>query len=350
VPGDPQIHVAGQLREQAQWCAELGSPLYADLLGRAAADVEAGGPCWEVLSTHVRPGRGDAVALRFMAAAHRLVLTGRAPALARQYPSAGGTPDANAWPEFLAAVAAHRAAMRTFTGLPCQTNEVGRSAPLMFGYLALAARSGLPLRVLEVGASAGLNLRFDRFRYGSAEASWGDPASPVDLTGLWRETPAHLDAPLVVAERRGCDRRPLDVADPDTALALRSSVWADQPARVARLAGALALAARVPAVVDEMPLTDWVPQRLAEARPGLCTVVAHSIVIEYLPDEPRRAFVEALAAHGRRATREAPLGWLRLEAIAGARHHGVTLTTWPGGEETTLALSGAHGNDVVRCR
>ncbi len=346
--GDRRRHVAGQLRDQAVSCEEMGSPLYTALLKQAAADVEGGGPCWDVLSSHVAPGRGDAVALRFMAAVHRLVLTGRAPRLAAQYPSAGGSPDEGAWGEFRATVAGHVQELRTLTALPCQTNEVGRAAPLMFGFLAISAEWRLPQRVLEVGASAGLNLRFDHFRYGTQAATWGDPASPVDLIGLWRDAPPDLEAPLAVAERRGCERRPLDPADPETGLSLRASVWADQTARLARLAGALELARRVPALVDGGSLADWVPAQLARPRPGLATVVYHSVVIEYLSAAVRRAFESALAEAGSRATREAPLAWLRLEPVSRVRGHGVTLTAWPGGRERVLALSGAHGAGVVR--
>jgi hypothetical protein len=43
-----------------------------------------------------------------------------------------------------------------------QTNEVGRSAPLLAGLFDLVAACGLRrIRLLEVGASAGLNLLLD---------------------------------------------------------------------------------------------------------------------------------------------------------------------------------------------
>ena len=54
-------------------------------------------------------------------------------------------------------VAAHRAELAAHLEEGVQTNEVGRSATLLGGYLEVA-RHGLPLRVLELGASAGLNL------------------------------------------------------------------------------------------------------------------------------------------------------------------------------------------------
>ena len=64
---------------------------------------------------------------------------------------------------------------------PVQTNEVGRCAALVGGFLTVAARTGLPLRLCEVGTSAGLNLRFDHYRYESDGRGWGPSPSPVRL-------------------------------------------------------------------------------------------------------------------------------------------------------------------------
>lgn len=346
---DPPERLAAMLRDQEASCAEMGSPLYAGLLARAAQDVESGGPVLDVLTPHLAPGRGGALALRFLAAVHRLVLTGQAEALARFYPSAGGTVDVDAaWSALRALLVADGARVGALVARPCQTNEVGRAAALMFGFLEVAARTRLPFRVFEVGASAGLNLRWDLFRYGGGGASWGPPDSPVDLEGLWADAPEHVDAVVEVVERRGCDPRPLDAASDEDQLALRASVWADQTARFARLTGALALAASVPATVDAASVDAWVPERLREARPGTVAVVYHSVVDEYLTDETRRAFHETLADAGARATAQAPLAWVRVEPADRVRQHAVTVTLWPGGATRQIALSGAHGTSVRR--
>lgn len=328
----------------------MGSPLYAQLLTHAADDVEAEGPAWRVLEAHAGPGRGAALALRFMAAAHRLVLRGQAPELARHYPSVGGRPGPDAWPAFRALLAAQEDAVRTLAGHPCQTNEVGRCAALVFGFLEVVHDARLPLRLLEVGASAGLNLRWDGFRFGVAGggAGWGDTQSPVDLTGHWDEPPPHLDGPVHVAERRGCDPHPLDPADEEARLRLRCSVWADQVERFQRLQGALQLAARVPAVVEQARLGDWLPARLAEARPGQMTVVYHSVVEEYLPAEELAHFQATMEEAGSRATPEAPLAWVRLEPFPGERRHELTLQTWPGAPRRRLATCGSHGTATRR--
>ena len=346
-PADPKAHLAGQLRDQACACAMMGSPLYTWILERAARDVEAGGPAWDVLARHLLPGRGDALALRLMAAVHRLVLAGCAPALARHYPSAGGTDGVEgAWDAFRDLLATEGPALQPLLLQPCQTNEVGRCAALMWGFLEVAAATGRPLRVLEAGASAGLMLRFDRYRYGGGGASWGEPSSPVDLGGLWTEAPPHTGVRLVVAERRGCDPNPLDPGSEETRQRLVASVWADQADRFGRLRAALVAAAALPAVVDRASVDEWLPAHVARPAAGLATVVYHSVMDEYLPAAVRERFHATLCEAAARATAEAPFAWLRLEPTTGYRALAVSLTLWPGGGERVLATCGAHGTDV----
>jgi hypothetical protein len=172
---------------QGEASDRLGSPMYGRLCRAAADDARAGGPVWEVVEAVAedelpRP-RGGSIPLELLAAVHRLVLEGEAPALAAYYPSVGGTLAGDPWPAFRRVLVAHVERLRTAMGRSCQTNEVGRSAALIGGVLVVAAEAGLPLRLLEIGASAGLNLRLDRFRYESAHGSWGDPASPLTLAG-----------------------------------------------------------------------------------------------------------------------------------------------------------------------
>jgi hypothetical protein len=338
------------LRDQARYCAEMGSPLYAHLLERAAADAEAGGVVQALLEPFDAPSlRADALALRLMAAVHRLVLAGAAPRLAAHYPTAGGSAGIEgAWDAFRDLVAGQAERLRAHVALPCQTNEVGRCAPLAFGFLELAATYRHPLRLLEVGASAGLNLRFDHYRYGGGGASWGPPRSPVDLSGLWLECPPHLPKELTVVERRGCDPRPVDPTTAEGRLQLESSLWADQVVRLKRLRAAFEVAAREPATVERASVEAWLPRVFDPPRHGVTTVVYHAIVYEYFTEAVRRAFHEALERAGAVATPQAPLAWLRFEATPATRGYAATLTTWPGSEERVVATAGAHGTDVRR--
>src|SRR2546423_10495676 len=128
-----------------------------------------------------------------MAAVHRVVLDESLPELAHYYPSTGGVGDAHAtWPVFRQALIDHRDAIRGLVAGGCQTNEVGRSAALLGGFLEVAHRTSLPLRILEIGASAGLNLRWDRYRYESAGGGGGGPGARVEF-GHQFEVPPPVD-------------------------------------------------------------------------------------------------------------------------------------------------------------
>ncbi len=159
----PKEIVARRLLKQAEWCERLGSPLYSTLLRHAAQDVRAEGVCFAVLHGHHDDPPDSALALRFLGAVHRLVLQKKAPRLAACYPSAGGDSDCeDLWPAFHAVVQHHRSLLRELVRRPVQTNEVGRCAALLGGFIEVARRTALPLRLLEVGAAGGLILRWDQ--------------------------------------------------------------------------------------------------------------------------------------------------------------------------------------------
>lgn len=353
-PADHRQRLVRRLGIQGRTATKLGSPLYAHLFANISADVAAGGPCWQVLSPYAHEPDGSALPLRFMAAVHRLVLRREAPELALHYPSVGGeAPVEGSWPPFRRTVAAHQDQLIELTGLACQTNEVGRSAALAPVLLWLQQRFGLPLVHLEIGASAGLNLRWDHFRYGTAdgEVSWGDPDSPVDLTGHWVRPPRSLPAHADVVARRGCDPAPGDPADPATRETLTASVWADQRDRHARLKGALRLAGRVPAQVAAAGAGEWLDGQLPN-RPDGVTVITQSVVWRYIDSDERDVIERLLAAHGDAATAATPLAWLRLEPSPprmtyDGKPYPVTVTTWPGGATSVLATAHAHGQEFV---
>ena len=342
--------IAGDFRWQAEWCRRLGSPLYGELLDHAAGEIERGGPTAALLDDPATaaierdgllPG---ARALRLMGAVHRLVLAGDAPALARHYPSAGGEPGGDMSAAFSALVEERREDLARLMRHPVQTNEPGRSAGLLGGFLEVARETGLPLRLLEVGASAGLNLRWDRYRYIAPDGAWGDPESPVRFDPAFAEGAPPLHVHPVVAERRGCDPDPLDPGSADDRLTLMSYVWPDQDARFAQLRGALDVAAAVPAQIDRAPAVEWLDEMLAAPSPEVATVVFHSIVLPDLGEAGVAALARAIEDAARRATPRAPLAWLSLEA--GADQADVRLTVWPGGASRVLAHATFHGPPV----
>jgi hypothetical protein len=298
-----------------------------------------------VLEGHETDPLGSVPALRFMAAAHRLVLRGEAPALARHYPSAGGEPDAgDPWPDFRAVIADHVGKLRELIELPVQTNEVGRSAALLGGFLHVARVTGLPLATLEIGCSAGLNLHWNRWLYDAGPAgTWGDPDSPVRLGDRFDPAPP-LDVAVEVAERRGCDAQPLDLASDAQRETLLACTWPDQVERFSQLDAALRVAAEDPVAIDRAPAAEWLADRLDEPRPGVATVVFQSIVLQYLDDDQRAGVRAAIAAAGAAATSRAPLAWLSMEP--GGDLADVRLRMWPGGEEALIARAGYHGRPV----
>jgi hypothetical protein len=339
--------MVAQIREQAESCAALGSPLYEFLLQRVADDVEAGGPAYDVLSSHQDDPGPSALALRLMGAAHRLVLERRAPALALTYPSVGGTGDREqAWAALRDLLADQGDELRRSLGQAPQTNEVGRAAALIGALLHLGAGDRRPLRLVEIGASAGLNLRADRFRIELADGrSVGPDSAAVVLTDPWQGPLPPLRRQLDVVERFGCDPAPLDPTTVDGRLRVTSYVWPDQPDRLDRLRGALQLAAEVPARVEASGAADFL-DRLT-LRDGTTTVVWHSVMWQYLePDEQARAEAR-LAALGSQASDVAGFARISLEPrrrTPGAAHEFlVTLQSWPGGEERLLGSAAPHG-------
>lgn len=341
-PGAAATTLAERLRVQSRECSRLGSELYAGLLARAAEDVEVGGPVRDLLDGHQDDPACSALALRLMGAVHRLVLEGELPDLAGRYGDSQADPIAT-WRAFSAALATQAEALRRLIERPVQTNEVGRCAALLPGFLAVAESTGLPLRLLELGSSAGLNLRWDRYRYEAAGFGFGPTDSPLTIAfGLAGEPPPASAAAIV--ERRGCDPSPIDPVSEQGRLTLLSYVWAGQPVRAARTRAALELAASAPAPIDPASATEWLPGRLVEEKRGIATVVFHSIVMQYLPEEEREAIAALIRDAGDRAGELAPLAWLRMEP-AGKRAD-IRLTIWPGGEERRIARAGYHGDPV----
>ncbi len=325
-----------------------GSRFYAGLLELMRDDAAAGGPTRAALRGHEHDRVDEWDAFRLLAGVHRMVLAGDAPELAAQFPSMGGDGDAAAaWPAIRALFASGRAELVDALAHPLQTNAPSRSKALVGALCLVAERTGLPLRMLELGASAGLNLRLDRFRYEQGGVGFGPEDSPirfVDFIGGGMPPLAHG---FEVAERSGCDLNPIDATTEEGRLTLLACVFPDEFERYGLLEEAIEVAREMPATVERADLASWVAERLAERRPGLATVVYHTIVWPYLPDDVRESAEATIRAGGDRATVEAPLA---LVAFEGSAHEPARiethLTLWPGGERTLLAVSSHHPTTV----
>ncbi|MBX3579221.1 MAG: DUF2332 family protein [Rhizobiaceae bacterium] len=334
--------IRAHFRSQADACERLGSPFTA-LLARIAADVldvytQVGGT---VLNW---PGqaRDDAVALRFLGALHALVLAGADRELAALYPPHAADPEGL---RHLMPAVLERHADRIIRSLasPPQTNEVARAAMLLPGLLAVARRTDLPLALFEIGASAGLNLNLDRFHHAYGNAAWGDSGAAVRLAPEVRAAPP-LDGRLEIAARRGCDISPVDLADPEARLRLRSYVWPDQALRRQRIDAAIELALNRPVVVEKAEALDFIRRHAAQPIPGVARTLVHSIMWQYMPQSTRHAIEAEMAAIGKGASEQSPLAWLRMEPLDTAQPHALlTLTLWPSGETLELARCDYHG-------
>ena len=187
-----------------------------------------------------------------------------------------------------------------------QTNEPGRAALLAVGLGVAAGRLGPRVALLDAGCSAGLNLLLDRYRFDYGAAGTLGPAdSPVRITCAARgpvPVPARLPD---IADRRGLDRAPVDLTDPEDARWLLACVWPDT-GRLPRTAAAIELArADPPRLIAGDMVTD-LDAALDTLDPAVPVVVVTTSACGYLTVEQRHAFVDILT---RRARHQA-IAWL----------------------------------------
>ena len=328
--------------EQAAACRRLGSPFTATLLDLLAERLDPESAVGATVLGWAGDPYPDALALRLTGALHGLVLDGTDPRLKAVYPPADADTE-GLWVAVEAALHDHAGRINEWLGHPPQTNEVARAGMILPGLLAIARDTGLPLRLLEFGSSGGLNLNCDRFHYVYGDAKWGNAGSPVRLSPKVRGAVPPLGGDLRVAQRAGCDANPLDPRNPENRLRLMAFTWPDQSERLARQNAALDLAAASNVKVARQDAADWVEARLAEPSSGLCTVIMHTVVWQYLPKHTKTRIAAALQAHGASATDDSPLAWLRMEGIGGRGYAELSLTLWPTGETHVLANCDWHG-------
>jgi hypothetical protein len=269
--------------------------------------------------------------------------------LSRWYPSTGGEWDTEAaWSDVIDVVHAHIGPLRAALDRPPQTNEVGRSAALLGALLILVHRFPFPVRLFEIGASAGLNLRADHYLYRFTGGRWGPADSPVLIGDAWRgRRPPEVE--LRIIERHGFDIAAVDAASADGRLTLLSYVWPDMPDRFQRLQGAIDVARRVPAGLDQMSAAEAV--RGLRVVHGTLTVLWHSVMWGYLTAREQAQVDAEVVRLARCADPATPFVWLSLEPqrrTPGAAHEFlVRARCWPDGTDEILGAGAPHGPPVI---
>lgn len=330
---------------QAKACSDLGSPFTARLCTLAAERLTVETRVGEtVLGWRGNPdGTGDALALRLAGTLHALVRSGQDTVLATVYPP-HAVDDDTLWDAIEAAMRRDEAFILERLKSAPQTNEVRRSSALLPGFLTITALTGKPLMLSEVGASAGLNLQWDRYSYTLEDFHWGG-TSTVELAPRW-EGPPPPQAAIDIIERAGCDLNPLDPASQDDRLRLYSYIWADQHDRLERTAAALEMATESGLKVEKADAIDWLRGRLGTPRPGVTHVIYHTIAWQYLPSALKAEGEALIADAGSRATLDAPLARLQLEADGKPDGAAILLTLWPTGETREIGRADFHGRWV----
>jgi hypothetical protein len=338
-------NVLRSCRRQAEACRRLGSPFTAAVCDTLAEHLPSAGHA-PLRRMRAWPGdpQADALALRLCAGLHFLVLSGADEELAAAYTARETDPRA-LWSVLEPVLVRHGEMLSAWLDNAPQTNEVARSAIILPALLALARRYRTPLALFEIGASAGLNLIPERFHYRYGSSTWGDPGAPVRLAPDLRGAVPDLRGDLVIAERLGSDRAPVDLEDSAARLRLQAYVWADQQERLERCRAAIDLA-RVAAVrVERRDAADFVERVLATPSPDMVTVIFHTVVWQYLAQATRSRIGAAVASAAARPA-HAPVAWVRFEAVGGVPPAQLIMTTWPGEQETVLAEGDFHGRWV----
>jgi hypothetical protein len=334
--------ILADFRRQAEFCRNSGSALTAMMLDAAA----------NILDPQTQTGRHilnwpgnptfDALPLRLTGGLHALARRGDVPVLSTLYQSGDG----DAETALRAALDSHDAWLSAWLQSPPQTNEVGRSAPLMAGLMEASARAVLPIDLMELGASAGLNQNLDRFAYNLGGRLAGDPASPVRLTPEWRGA-MPVDIAPVIIRRTGVDQTRVDLTQSAEAERLIAYIWPDQKERLARIEAAISIARAYPPQIDLGDAGDWIEAQCATPQAeGQLRVVMHSVFWQYVERGTQDRIATAIERAGEGATLNRPLAWLRFEPFDETAIMALKLRLWPWGDDRHLANCHAHGSWV----
>ncbi|PWK57283.1 DUF2332 domain-containing protein [Roseicyclus mahoneyensis] len=337
----PETDIRAAFRGQGLACARLGSPFMGRLMPLLADSLQpTGAVARRVLDWQgdLGPG-GQSVPLRLAGALHGLVLDGADGGLVAVYPP-NKVEDDTLFAAVEGALDRHEARLMEWLDRAPQTNEVRRAAALIPAIWWALGHFDMPLVLSELGASAGLNLSLDRFALSVGGDLHGVPDSAVRLSPDWTG-PLPDPRPLRVAARGGVDLNPLDPTDPRDALRLAAYLWPDQPERMARTRAAIALAHGAP---DRGDAAFWLTDRLATRHPGRLHLVYHTIAWQYFPPATQASARTALEVAGARATPDAPIAHVAMEADGDPMGAALTAQVWPGMDRPrVLARVDYHG-------
>ena len=297
----------------------------------------------------------DAMPLRIAGGLHHLLLSGEDDRLARVY--AGQITDQGQVDRLVCELFElyDNLLLPWFDGPP-QTNEAGRSASIMAGLLWLATRVHSRFELFELGASAGVNTMLDRYHFRLGDIEVGPAKSPMQIEPEWRGGKGSPPAPtknFAIRSVHACDIAPIDLADPASALKLKSYVWPDAPGRLARIDAAVQLATEEPPLLVRKDAAEFVAERLAAPQSaGTTKAMFHSIMWQYMPEASQNSIKQMFEAAGDRATPETPLAWVALETDPATFRHELKVRYWNGsaqnggagaGKSYTLAFAHPHG-------
>ena len=346
------IDAAGQgvvgkaFRNQVAYCVNNGAPTTARVVEAIWRAIEDG--LDNALARRIREWQGaplaDALPLRITGGIHWLHLSGREPALEPIYRGISADDVAI----ITDAMTAHEAQLLPWLDGPPQTNEAGRSSNFIAAMLWLASR-GVPARFqcLEIGSSAGINLMLDRCHYDLGGVEVG-PENPVMRFKPDWQGASPPDENIEIISTKGCDVAPVDLTDPNQSQRLKAYIWPEHTVRFERMEAAIRAATERKPDLNRMNAADFVEQELARPQEaGTTRLLMHSIVWQYVPADQQDRVTAAMEAAGARATADAPLAWVSVEADRTVHRHNLKVRYWPGGEEATqLTWSHAHGADI----
>jgi hypothetical protein len=272
------------------------SPLYRQLSRTVAATDQLLG-----LACLGRPGQYPT--FLFFGAVHRLLLAGADHPLAKFFPSVTGDaarpPDSDAGHALVSFCAQFEAELaETIKTRLVQTNHVQRSLGLRLGLSVIAGEVPGAAHLIEVGASAGLNLRFDRYGYHVGGRRYGDLSSPVQLAAesYGRTRLPDLDALPGIASVLGVDLHPVDVTDPAERAWLEALIWPENHRQRILLGAAMELTAADPPPMlagDAIDVLPGIALPVGEPR-----VAFHCATRMHVPAHRRDAFDAAIARLG----------------------------------------------------